>query len=128
MAGGILTSRTLIVAPIEHVPLVNATLAFIDPSSTGDVLRVGLRRAGDATNTVVARWASWAMDDVDRQSMLRAFGQAKWVPRPTTAEQTIYGPGQVPVDGQRMVLYDGLTVPASEVLRLLGLDVLLPEE
>ncbi len=128
MAGGVLTSRTLIVAPIEHVPLVNSTLALIDPSSTGDVLRVGLRRAGDTTNTVSHRWASWAMDDVDRQSMLRAFGQAKWVPRPTIAETTIYGPGQVPAVGQRMVLYDGLTVPADEVLRLLGLALLLTTE
>ncbi len=127
MAGGVLTSRTIIVAPIEHVPLVNETLAVIDPNSVGEVLRVPLRRVGDATNTVVARWANWAMDDVDRQSMLRAFGQAKWVPRPTTAEQTIYGPGQVPVAGQRMVLYDGLTVPGDEVLRLLGLATIITE-
>ncbi len=128
MAGGVLTSRTIIVAPVEHVPLVNDTLAIVDPTSVGDVLRVPLRRAGDATNTIVARWASWAMDDVDRQSMLRAFGQAKWVPRPTTEETTIYGPGQVPVSGQRMILYDGQAVPADEVLRLLVLALLLTTE
>ncbi len=130
MPSGPVTSRVLIVTPIAHVPLINDTLALVDPTSAGEVLRVPLRLAGDLTNTVAARWASWAMDDATRSDWNAAFGRAKWVPRPTTSEVTVYQPGQaVPTWGlQRMYLFDGLTWVAGDVLRLLGLDLMLPEE
>ena len=50
------------------------------------------------------------MDNPDRQALNRANAQAQWTPRPTTAEQTVLGPGQLPAAGQRVILYDGLTV------------------
>jgi hypothetical protein len=131
MPGGVVTSRLIIVAPIASVPLVNQTFALVDPSSTGDVLSVSLRKAGDSTNTVVAKWASWAMDDADRSEWNRAVGQALWKPRPTTAETTVYQPGGAfPLWGsQRMYLFDGLTwTDPRAILRAFGLEYLVSDD
>lgn len=115
------TTRLLIVCTAAVQTQMNATLAQIDPTSTGDVMTVGLALPSDAS-TAVGYWTSWAMLDEHRVAILRAYGQQGWRPL-RGSEGVVLGPvDAVPAWGtQRFWLFDGTTVPYSDVLAALGL-------
>lgn len=120
------TSRFVIVCLPSILAVLNDTLRNINPTSVGDPLQVKLTTPGDPDQTVVAYWCSWAMDETTNQALRAAVRDAGWQPKPTMAELTIHTPASLPNvpalgSGQRMWLFDGLLVPAQQVLETLGL-------
>jgi hypothetical protein len=79
MAGGVTTGAVLIIAPVANVQAVRNYLRSVDPTQTADSLQVPVRQLGDSTDTVAAYWASWNMDETDKNELrkgLRTIGQA----------------------------------------------------
>lgn len=109
--------------------LVNATLAAVDPTSSGDAVTVPLRATGDPLNVTIAYGASWAMEDVTGQALRAAVKSAGWTPKPSAAEQAVHSTlTSAPLfgTGQRIWLFDGMVLPWLDCAAQLGLDRLIP--
>lgn len=107
-------TRLHIVADAAALQLVNDTLQAVDAGNVGPLLTVPLRKVGsadDPSSNGVAYGASWALSDLMLRGLHRLVRNAAW--RPTIAETTVYGSGQVeaktvPAFGsQRIWLFDG---------------------
>lgn len=101
---------------------MNATLAQIDPTSTGDVMLAEVALAS-APYVTVGRWSSWAMTDDHRAKVLREYAQQGWRPLIGAEGRTILPADTVPPWGtQRFYLFDGVAWPRPwDALDRLGL-------
>ena len=57
-----LTARRIIVCNLAVAAVANAASKQVDTIGGERAFTVGLRAAGDATNTIVAYWCSWLFD------------------------------------------------------------------
>ena len=114
--------RRIIVVAADQQAAFNQGSQQVDTDGWQKEMSVPLRKAGDATNTVVAYWCSWEMTDATRQTLDAVLATEQ----PTAVEAHVYGVGEtLPAFGtQRIWLIDGDTVSPEQVLADLGLDVL----
>lgn len=112
-----------IVCTSEAKPTVEATLASVDPSSTGDFLRAPVCLKG--STEIVGWWCAWAMSNMTKSAIAEAVRTANWNPRPSGSERAVYVPGdKIPAWGsQRVWLFDGILFNNDGVLNSLGLDI-----
>jgi putative intracellular protease/amidase len=126
----IASARYIIIARADSAQLVNDTVREIDPTSTGDNVTVPLRSVASGTTAVVAVGGSWAMDETTSQALRAAFRDAGWRPRPSAAELTVHVDGALPaadfLSGNRVCLFDGLSVTFPAALDSLGLATMPP--
>jgi hypothetical protein len=123
---GAYDTRWLIVVKAANVADANAAARVVEPD--GDTLTVGLRQAGDATNTIVAYWCNWSMPATVSNQVANQMRQALNL---SAAQMSIVRPDQrgtySPPGNWKLVAFDANFAtgwPAHEVLAVLGLDVL----
>lgn len=121
------TNALLIVCKAEFRNQMNTSLATVDSSGSTEVLNVPLTLASSpeiyGSETIVAYWTNWAMDDTQRSNMNQLFGQQGWRPL-RGSEGVVLGPTD-PVPSfstnQRFWTWNGRTVLNSRPLLTLGL-------
>lgn len=84
------TSRLHIVCSTAARAVVNDTLRFVDPTSTGDPISAELALLSAPAGAIVGYGGTWAMDDTTSAEFRRAIRAAGWNPRPTASELTIW--------------------------------------
>lgn len=121
MSAPVPTVRLMIVCTEAVRAQVNGTVNSIDPSSTGDVMVASLSLP--STPTVVAgRWCSWAMSDVVKTDIVKAFAGQGWRPLLGSESRILELADPIPAWGtQRFWTWNGATVPPRHVLDGLGL-------
>src|SRR6478735_1212449 len=118
------TTRVIIVCTAAAKDLVNTTINNVDPTSTGDVMVVGVTLPSSPISPIVGYWASWALEATTAQALRTAVNNAGWAPAPKAAEKKVYEPADtVPAWGsQRIWLFNGDTWDPDAVLTRLGLS------
>ena len=115
--------RAIIVARPAVAAAMNQAAAQVDALGGAQTFTVPLRQAGDATNTIVGYWCSWALTAA-QVTALRTALQNKGA---TASETTPILVGQTPTPGNRVYFFDareGLGWAPADVLAALGVDVL----
>lgn len=115
--------RAIIVARPAVAAAMNQAAADVDALGGGQTFTVPLRQAGDATNTIVGYWCSWALTPA-MVTALRTRLQARGA---TVSETTIILTGQTPTPGNRVYFFDGrenVGWTPNAVLAALGADTL----
>jgi hypothetical protein len=117
--------RAIIVARPAVAAAMNQAAAQVDALGGAQTFTVPLRAAGDATNTIVGYWCSWALTAA-QVTALRTALQSKGA---TAAETTPILLGQTPTPGQRIYFFDareGVGWAPADVLTALGADTIPP--
>jgi hypothetical protein len=117
--------RAIIVARPAVATAMNQAAANIDALGGAQTFTVPLRAAGDATNTIVGYWCSWARTAA-QVTALRAAMQNRGA---TVSETTAILAGQTPTPGNRIYFFDGrdgIGWTPAQVLAALGADTLAP--
>jgi hypothetical protein len=115
--------RAIIVARPAVANAMNQAAADIDVLGGAQTFTVPLRQAGDATNTIVGYWCSWALTPA-MVTALRARLQARGA---TASEASVILAGQTPTPGNRIYFFDArddVGWTPAQVLTALGADVL----
>lgn len=115
--------RRVIVCSQALAAQANVVAKRVDTVGGEFTFTVPLRAAGDATNTVVARWCSWWINVVDLASLktkalAAGFGAAE------TSERLV-GFVATPATLPRLCLFDDAAWTPAQVLAALGLDTLV---
>jgi hypothetical protein len=119
------TQRAIIVARPAVANAMNQAAADVDVLGGAQTFTVPLRASGDATNTIVGYWCSWALTAA-MVTALRTRLQARGA---TAAETTPILLGQTPTPGNRVYFFDGregVGWAPADVLTALGADTLSP--
>ena len=120
-------TRLIIVCVAAVRDQINATLNQIDPTSVGDIVRVGLRLTGTAGTIPDAYWTSWAMTNDSRAAILKAWAQQGWRPlRGSEGTVLTTTDGVAAFGTQRFWMFDG-QVGYGNVLTALGLETIPAE-
>jgi D-alanyl-D-alanine carboxypeptidase len=113
--------RAIIVARPAVATAMNQAAATIDTLGGSQTFTVPLRTSGDATNTIVGYWCSWALTAA-LVTQLRTALQNKGA---TASEATVILAGQTPTPGNRVYFFDGregIGWSPDSVLAALGAD------
>ncbi len=121
------TQRAIIVAREAFVTNGNLAAHLVDTVGGDRTFAVPLRLAGDATNTIRARWCNWALTPAEvtalRQRLQAQGADAVERTTVTAAEKGSF----VPVMSKRLYVFDArdsVGWTPQEVLDVLGLDTL----
>lgn len=118
-----LTARRIIVCTAALATVANAASKKVDTIGGERAFTVGLRAAGDATNTIVAYWCSWLFDPavlatLKTYATAGGFTNAEATERPVGFTATV---AALP----RLAFFDDAIWTPAAVLTALGLDVLV---
>ncbi len=122
----IYTRRYIIVVRPAIAAAANEAAKLVDVDGGERTFTVPLRRAGDATNTVVASWAGWTLTVAEAQAI-----RDRLVAKGATAAEVVVvtaadKPTFMPVPTARIYIFDARlnAWQPEEVLAVLGLDTL----
>jgi hypothetical protein len=120
---GLHDTRWTIVVKTADVANANLAARVVEPD--GDTFTVGLRNAGDATNTITAYWCSWQMPSAVASNLA---GQVRSRLGLTAQQMAVVPPtnkaGYTPPAGWRLLVFDGTFGTGwtpDEILAKLGL-------
>ncbi len=121
------TVRLIVVMRQSFAAKANTAAKLVDTAGGERTFTVPLRLAGDATNTVRARWCSWALRPAEAQALRDRLkdqglldGEVVVVPRSERGTWTFDGQARAAVFDAR----DGTDWTPTEVLAATGLDTL----
>ena len=121
MAGGVVTSRLILVAPDLYVAAVNDRLRAIDPTSPADVVNTPQVLVSDPTR--IAAWCcNWPTDEADKAEINRAMAGLSQAERHVHTSVVGVPPfGTAAAPTQRVWQFDGTKVTLPQALAALGL-------
>ena len=116
-----LTARRIIVCTAALATVANAASKKVDTIGGERAFTVGLRAAGDVTNTIVAYWCSWLFDPAVLAT-LKTYAKAAGFTSVETSERLV-GFVATPATIPRLCLFDDAVWSPAQVLTALGLDI-----